>query len=297
MRRSARIYCIDTRLGVWLEGRPAGCYGAVQSSPRPCESLTAMATTDHDDDARWSYHFVGRVTPERASVTLDGLGAITLTIPQEGWTGTVTVSVICSQLSLIFTGDVEISDMATLKNIAQEFAQSLVDTLGYAWGRGYVVEITAVSTSHGQHTVFGVGFPVLENAQAERPLPVEQVLLLTIGNQWLRRALGELRGAIREPSDTGFHCQKGVEAVRHHFQGDSDPGAGWTAMRDALNLSMDTLKILNEFGDRQRHADMPPMSDAERARDMTLAWKVVDRFVLLLHREVGNLPVDEFPML
>jgi|BarGraIncu00222A_1022003.scaffolds.fasta_scaffold06947_3 hypothetical protein len=32
------------------------------------------------------------------------------------------------------------------------------------------------------------------------------------------------------------------------------------------------------------------MSDAGRARDTTLAWTVVDRFVLLLHREVRNLP-------
>jgi hypothetical protein len=88
-----------------------------------------------------------------------------------------------------------------------------------------------------------------------------------------------------------------VEAVRHHFQGDGNVGVGWTAMRDALNLSMETLKILNEFGDRQRHGDMPSMSDAERARDMTLAWRVVDRFVLLLHREVGKLPVAEFPVI
>jgi hypothetical protein len=255
-----------------------------------------MATTDHDD-ARWSYHFVGRVSPERASVTLDGLGAITLTIPQEGWTGTVTVSVICSQLSLIFAGDVEISDMPTLKNIAQEFAQNLVDTLGYVWGCGYEVEITAVSTSRGQHHVFGVNVPILENAKAERPLSAQQVLPLTLRYPWLRRALGELRGAIREPSDTGFHCQRGVEAIRRHFQGDGSVGVGWTAMHDALNLSMETLKILNEFGDRQRHGDMPPMSDAERERDMTLAWKVVDRFVVLLHRSVGNLPVDEFPVI
>jgi hypothetical protein len=255
-----------------------------------------MAATD-DGEARWSYHFVGRVSPERACVTLDGLGALTLSIPQHGWTGTVTVSVICSQLSLIFAGDVEISDMATLKNMAQEFAQNLIDTLGYAWGCGYQVEITAVSTSLGQHAVFGVSVPVLENAKAERPLAVEQVLPLTLRYPWLRRALGELRGAIREPSDTGFHCQRGVEAVRRHFQGDGHVGEGWMAMREALNLSVDTLKTLNEFGDRQRHADMPPMSDAERARDMTLAWRVVDRFVLLLHREVDNLSVEEFPLL
>lgn len=252
-----------------------------------------MSTTE---GKQWSYHFTGRVHPERTYVTLDGL-AFNMTVPDWGWHGNITLSILHGQLSMNFVGDVEIRDLISLKNVAQSYAQNLVDTLGYTWGRAYSVEITAVLPSHGRHLVFGVGDAVLENAVADRPLSIEEVLKLAASNRWLRRALGELRRAISEPVDTGFHCQRAIEAVRRHFQAEKDEKFGWQAMREALNLSEATLKILNEYGDPQRHADIIPMTYDMRTRDMSLAWKVVDRFVVWLQGGEETLAIDLFPLL
>jgi hypothetical protein len=244
-----------------------------------------------------SYHFTGKVLPERTYVTLVIERPVSVSIPSMPWVTTVAVSIVCAQISLIFASRAEVTDIWTLKNVAQSIAQDLVDALGYTGGRGYGVEITAVSDATGRHLVFGVGVPVLEDNQKDRPLPSEAVVLLAISHPWLSRALGDLRGAITEPADTGFHCMRAVESVRQHFQGDLKPGEAWPAMRSALNFREETLKTLNDFGTPQRHGQTPPMTDADRARDMTLAWKVVDRFVVLLHRSCDQLPTEEFPFL
>jgi hypothetical protein len=244
----------------------------------------------------WSYHFTGRVHPERTYVTLDGL-SFRVEVPPLGLIGNLTLSILEGQLSINISCGSEIQDLSSLRNVAQSFAQNLVDVLGYTWGRAYEVEITAVLPSNGRHLVFGVGDAVLENAVVDRPLPIEDLLPLSASNIWLRRALGELRRSISEPDDTGFHCQRAIESLRRHFQEEKSEKHGWQAMRRALNLSEETLKILNEFGDPQRHGDVILMTYDMRTRDMSLAWKVVDRFVVLLHRAEKGLPMDEFPVL
>lgn len=248
-------------------------------------------------DAAHRYAFSGRVHPERTYVTLRIQDRVELSIPSLSWTGTVKVSIYCAQISLVFDGGSVIADVSTLKNVAQSLTQNLVDALNYAWGRSYEIEITSVLLPSGDHHVFGVGVPVIEGHKDERPLPPEVVIDLALRNPWLRRALGDLRGAIKEPDDTGFHCMRAVESVRQHFQSGSDVSSAWSGMRRALHLNEDTLKTLGEFGTPQRHGEAIAMTDAQRARDMTLAWRVVDRYVVLLHRDADEIPAEEFPML
>ena len=248
------------------------------------------------EETPWSYHFTGRVHPERTYLSLSGL-SFQVKIPSLGLNGNLTLSILEGQLSINIACEDEIQDLFSLRNVARTFAQNLVDVLGYTWGRAYEVEITAVLPSNGKHLVFGVGDAVLENAVADRPLPIEVLLELSASNIWLRRALGELRRSISEPDDTGFHCQRAIESIRRHFQEEKNEKHGWQTMRAALNLSEETLRILNEFGDPQRHGDVILMTYDMRTRDMSLAWKVVDRFVVLLNSEKKSLPKDEFPIL
>ena len=229
-------------------------------------------------------HDLDTVPPDLVS----GLGA---------WAGELELSIGGSQLSVTCRSREDVSDLATLRNLITQTAQGVVDALGYSWGQAYQVEITSV-TGAGGHLFFGTGIPELEASQPERPLQVEAVVAAALTNNWFRRALGELRQAIQTPGDTGFHCKRATEAVRRHFQ--PDQGAkhdAWEAMRQALRIQATTLKTLNEFGDRQRHGDIPFMSEEERIRDMRLTWQVVDRFAVLLHRAVPALPDDEFPLL
>jgi len=57
------------------------------------------------------------------------------------------------------------------------------------------------------------------------------------------------------------------------------------------------LRTRNRFGTPQRHGELLAMSDEDHARDMKLAWQVVDRYLVLLHRSVKRLSEGEFPLL
>jgi hypothetical protein len=219
-----------------------------------------------------------------------------ISMPVLNWEGLVHVSISVAQISIIFRGK-EITDIMTFKNHAQSIAQDLVDALGYSWGRGYAVEITSLTDPLGRHYVFGVGVPVIEDNPKDRPVTPLTAVELALSNPWLRRAFADLRGAIREPSDTGFYCMRAAESIRQHFKALTQAGNGWDELRSALNIRESTLKSLREFGTPQRHGEIAVMSDAERARDMSLAWKVVDRFVALLDRSLTTLPAVEFPLL
>lgn len=238
----------------------------------------------------FSYHFTGRVHPERAWVTVV-LTPIETNVPVLSWKGAIEVSIERSQISIIFRGAMQVSDTDTLKNLAESLASNAVNSVGYSWGRGYSVEITAMNDGRGQNRVFGIGVPVLEENTDERPLEPGDVVTLAFGSPPLSRALGDLRDAIRKPDDTGFYAMRAVESVRQHF------GKSWPAMRAALNLREETLKALGDYGTPQRHGEIAAMSDSERARSLHLAWKVVDRFCVLLHEGVEELSEREFPLL
>ena len=155
------------------------------------------------------------------------------------------------------------------------------------------MEITTLRYAEG-YLVFGIDVPALSSEP--RAVTIEEAVSAALGDYDFRAAATELRRAIRDSMDTGFHCYRAVEAVRRHWQPDGvDKSAAWTAMRDAINLSRESLGTLREFGDRQRHAEWPFMSDEERARDMVLTARVIDRFAVMLTRNATRLDVDEFP--
>jgi hypothetical protein len=259
------------------------------------QPLTKWCAGDYGGAVR-VYHFTGVVFPERAPLTFLFGEEVELHHAASGWKGNVRVSVIASQISVIARSEADL-DIYTLKNLLQETCRGLVDGIGYVAGRGYEVELTAATDVDGGHVVFGIGVPVLEEAQSERPVSPERVLELTLAYPWLRRALGELRRAIREPGDTGFHCYRAVESVRQHFRvsGDTGASASWERMREALNLSEGWIMQLKMFADAQRHGESPYASDLERAADMTRAWRVVDRFVVLLAEGLERLEDNRFP--
>jgi hypothetical protein len=124
-------------------------------------------------------------------------------------------------------------DIHTLKNVVQDVAQGVVASVGYVHGHAYEVEVVGVTDDRGGHLVFGIDGPGLMESRADRPYSAETVVLLSLEFPWLRRALGELRRAMREPADTGFHCYRAVEAVRQHFRlvDDRDASESWIRMR------------------------------------------------------------------
>jgi hypothetical protein len=242
-------------------------------------------------------HFTGRVVPERADVTLR-LGPLQIEHGATGMRGIWHISIVSSQLAVTTQLDADPVDLATLRNVVQDTVASLVDCLGYSWGYAYDVEVSAVTDETGGHIVFGVGFPPIAEARDERPLSPEETLQIALQSPWLRRALGELRRALRYPGDSGFHSYRAVEAVRQHFVAlGSEEDRGWPALREALNVSRGSLEPLQTYAEAQRHGEYPYVSGADREDLMEIAWRVVDRFIVLLHRGLDAVPSEEFPPL
>lgn len=249
-----------------------------------------------------TYFFSGRVIPERAAVTVSP-SKFRASVREAALDFEAEISIGVSQVSVVVQTAKEVKDLPTLRNYVEQLVRTEVDAFGYLEGRGYDVEITSVTSADGQPlVVFGVEIRELQESKSERPVSFEELwkLLWDAKAAPLRRALGDLREAIRAPLDTGFFCYRAVESLRQGFvepeDGDSK-GASWERLRNALCIDRSWIDELQKFGNPQRHGATPYMSGEERLLAMRLAWKVVDRLVEYVKRDFQPLSQREFCLL
>jgi len=245
-----------------------------------------------------TYTFTGKVMPERANVNISVL-SLTFQAKDAGFSGETIISIACSQVSIkLDTPDTGV-DLPTMKNYLGQIVRNLVDSYGYISGRGYDIEITSVVDPNGQQTVFGVGIRELEESEDERPLSFRELFQVMLKSPHLRHALGDLREAIRSPSDTGFYCYRAVECLRQHFREakDSNKNQSWKRLRQNLRIDRSWIKPLENCSKEQRHGSSPYMSGENRIRLMKHAWKVIDRFCVYINRNSQPLSDSEFDVL
>jgi len=246
-----------------------------------------------------TYVFTGRVMPERANVNVSAF-QVQLLATDAGVSGNAIVSIDVSQVSVMLNTETVNVDLHTLKNYMEYIVRNLVDALGYLSGCGYDVEITSVTEPDGKQTVFGVGILELGETKRERPLEFPKLIEVINKSQHLRRALGDLREAIRSSSDTGFFCYRAIECIRQSFKREEDgkdDSPSWERLRDALCIDRSWINYLIKFAKPQRHGETPYMSGKDRDSAMQHAWKVVDRFCVYVQRGFQKLPENEFGML
>lgn len=148
----------------------------------------------------------------------------------------------------------------------------------------------------GEYQVFGVDHGAISPTEQQRVLPMDKRLLaVVLGSLPLGRAMSDLRSAILEPRDTAFHCQRAIESLRHHFAGERREQ--WESLREALNVTEETLRSVEDAGQAQRHGEVAEMSAADRDAAVLLAWTVIDRFVAYLDNDETPLAKTEFPAL
>ncbi len=247
-----------------------------------------------------TYTFSGKVLPERANMSITRPLPIAMEAKDAGISGAGAISILVSQISVVFNTEDSNVDLPTLKNYVEGIVRNLVDAYGYLSGRGYDIEITSVVDPAGMQTVFGVGVGALEQTQSERPLSFQDLKDVVFKSQELRRALSDLREAIRSPLDTGFFCYRAIECIRQSFRqaedGDKD-GPSWGRLRDMLRVDRSWIEVVKKSADPQRHGGTPYMSGEDRVSAMLHAWKVVDRFCIYVRRGFNPLPEDEFTVL
>lgn len=257
-----------------------------------------------------TYLFKGLVLPEHAiDCDLSIETALAMKVMDAGFNFEASLSIQGAQVLVEVKNVDGDPGMDELQNYVRDgIVRPAIDALNYLWGRGYDVSITSVVMPTGKEISFGVGIQELWEARDERPLTFEnfeRLWAVLLQSPELRRALGNLREAIRLSEDTGFFCYRAVESLRHHFyrktdtksNGKVDTEPSWKRLREALRIDRSWIDALKPFADEQRHGKLPYMSGLDRVSAMQYTWKVVDRFCIYADRGFIQLPESEFEKL
>lgn len=230
--------------------------------------------------------FVGRVHPalEGEAVICQG------TTDFDGgtsFTTTITIDADAVICDVTLTGEM---DFELFSNCVKLEIERTLDAVGLVDGRAYSVEVVAAEHD-GHKKQLGT------DAYGPTPLAITEadVLKLARDNRPFDRATRDIRAAIREPTDTGFHSYRSIESLRYEFGGDSNKGAAWQNLRAALRVSEASIMQVKELADKERHGQMQDVSAAERDGAITLAREVATRFVVF--KANGALDAADFPEL
>jgi hypothetical protein len=149
------------------------------------------------------YVFTGKVYPERAPIQRVELKQ-DIHLKEAELEGKLHVWIQVSQVTVTFSSEIDVKDLATLKNMAEDIARLAVDIEGYRRGGGFDLEMIQVIPASGDPGIFGCGVGALEQRPSKPDYPDFAAALNAPGGDALRIALADFREGIRVPKDTGF---------------------------------------------------------------------------------------------
>lgn len=235
-----------------------------------------MGTKEH------KYTFFGKVLPERADIHV---GPFQGELKAQAFEGEFCVWVSYSQVTATFSSNKLVDDTNTLKNVMEHIVRSGVDTLGFAVGCGYDVEITSLSDVEGKPpVVYGVFASAIQNRYSDVAATVTHIfeLFQDPRGAYLQRCLADLRQAIRVVSDSGFHCYRAIESLRQFFRIErnvQDDAQSWEAFRNEVNVNRTDIDFVKGFADPRRHGGTQPITSSDRDKILETTWNIVDKYV------------------
>jgi len=232
------------------------------------------------------YTFTGRVHPERYDFGMSGLPLLT-TLASDGTKSDYRFQLDHSQMTVqVKTNGTR--SLLDLKNEASDLARIALDALGYIWSAALDLEIVSCVDPDGHLYVFNTAF---DGLREEGPGAVERehatlnmLIQRAITSLAIRQAIKDLRNAIREPSDTVFHCYRAVEAIRQEYVGKRQPytraarRASWDRLRQATGVPEPDLRWLEDLATRRRHGEPVSVSHELRERAIRLARTVLEKY-------------------
>ena len=232
------------------------------------------------------YLFTGVVLPERAQLTIQfGLAFEHIGSDVKG---VANVSIINNQIAVWVATEHE-WDIFDLRNVVRNIVRNDLAIIGFLKGYAYDIELTRVTNqSRKVDYVFGIDIPCI----AERGKSIDLKAVLgqlrdkTIGPNgvFLHRCFRDLVSAMKDADDTGFHCYRAIESLRHHcaaLRGISgeDKARQWEAFREVSGSTEGELRYIKETADPVRHGHPGSMTGAEREQLFLRTWKVVDDYL------------------
>src|SRR5579859_2398642 len=246
--------------------------------------------------------FFGKVMPERFAVSWG--------TPIEGHLRQEAFGVEADFTTYIHAAQVIVTLMLTkgetnidsLRNIALDCAHQLTDIVGYVSGCCFDVEIiSAHCAGTGMKHVFGVQIPaLLEQKNPHRRSEIDGDLFITVtGNVAAQMVLRDFQLAMRDPIGTGFYCYRAVEAMMQSMKDDAikTDKQAWEQLNSVLQLERSASEKIKSHADFPRHGKPSSMTDQDRAEVFKLTDEIVYRYLEYLRRDVGPLPIKDFPVL
>jgi len=229
------------------------------------------------------YTFIGRVHPERYNYSMHGMPMVTFS-PGDGTTTSYQFQLDNSQMAIRVETDREVS-LLNLKNAVSGMASAALDSLGFVLSEALDLEIVSCVDPDGKWHVFNTifdGFREQGTGAAEREHAALNMLIPhALSSMAVHLAISDLRRAIREPSDTAFHCYRAVESIRQEYIGEVNDrrnrSESWDRLRQAVGMPRADLDWLKDLSERRRHGEPVDVSHEMRERALRIARDVVNK--------------------
>ncbi|WP_156930160.1 hypothetical protein [Pseudomonas sp. MOIL14HWK12:I2] len=198
------------------------------------------------------YVFTGVVRPERASISTPKV----TNILDSG----EVFSLLCHGSQFKVTVESEKLDgYFAAKILAQNFASTVIVSLGFARGISLSVEILQY-TAEDDEFFFGAD-PIrpsvsdslgYENELAE----FGRALDLACADVFFRFALRDYSQALINETDCATYCYRAIESIRCAFDFETGREKNWRAMHDALGTDREEIRLkVKEYSDPVRHGN------------------------------------------
>jgi hypothetical protein len=190
---------------------------------------------------------------------------------------------------------------------AFDLARATVDLAAFNSGYGFAVVFETFTSPTGETTPIGAydaslaplctAYRMGVQPATEEENDFHKVLVIVSTDWRIFRALRHLIEAITLPHEAATHCARAIEALRHIIAPNEQPRQAWPKLRDALNISEDYLKMITDVSIAPRHGDPTHVPGKTTIEITRRAWKIMDRFFEYKKRNVGPLPLVDFPLL
>lgn len=246
--------------------------------------MSSSENSINETEKKYEYVFHGRVYPERTNVHVG-------TIPLGSEDIEMYIQVMSSLIFVrVFTTG-PIKNILTLRNTVDQNVRRIIDTFAFIAGYGYEIEISSVTLPGGKIHVFGVGVGVLQERldSDEQSEYLAKIINLNRdgSGEYLRRALRDLRMAMRYSEDRGVFLYRAHEAVRKYFEDeffegeliDGERSQAWETMREELGIDRSHFYPLEESSKEQRHGGRVQVTDEDSADLFERTWEMIKKFI------------------
>lgn len=245
------------------------------------------------------YVFSGVVLPERAYVHIHDPIRRDFRNVDAGINGTIQISIIKNQISVVLQLNQKYADILTLKNVIVDTIYCLTDSICFEMACALHVDIRSVlDIQSGQSAVFESVIPAMTGDENE----LQEIRLFPIfdvaGREPLfGRAIGDYRSAIDRPKDTGFYCYRAFESVLHVVCREIDSKKKpkrIDALHHRLGITAACTTKLQDLGGDVRHGKIVWFTDLDRLQALRIAKEIIERAVKYYSSDPDSRP--KFPL-